>query len=49
MLAEDYETMRVDGKLRDKTIRMDFAKTAWVPTTNMTLVSVNKLKKQGYI
>jgi hypothetical protein len=49
MLAEGYGTMRVDGKLGDKAIRMDFAKTAWVPTTNMTLVSVNKLKKEGYI
>jgi hypothetical protein len=49
MLAENYGTMRVDGKLGDKAIRMDFAKTAWVPTTNMTLVSVNKLKKEGYI
>jgi hypothetical protein len=49
MLAEGYGTMRVNGKLGDKAIRMDFAKTAWVPTTNMTLVSVNKLKKEGYI
>jgi hypothetical protein len=51
MLAEGYGTMRVIGKLgdQDKAIRMDFAKTAWVPTTNMTLVSVNKLKKEGYI
>jgi hypothetical protein len=50
MLAESYETMRVNGKLGDnKAIRMDFAKTAWMPTTNMTLVSVNKLKKEGYI
>jgi hypothetical protein len=49
MLAEGYGTMRVDGKLGDKAIKMDFAKTAWVPTTNMTLVSVNKLKKESYI
>jgi hypothetical protein len=50
MLAEGYGTMRVNGKLGDnKAIKMDFAKTAWVPTTNMTLVSVNKLKKEGYI
>jgi hypothetical protein len=49
MLAEGYGTMRVNGKLEDKTIKMDFEKTAWVPTTNMTLVSVNKLKKQGFV
>jgi hypothetical protein len=34
MLAEGYGTMRVDGKLGDKAIRMDFAKTAWVSTTS---------------
>jgi hypothetical protein len=49
MLAEGYETMRVNGYLGNKPIKMDFEKTAWVPTTNMTMVSVNKLKKQGFI
>ncbi len=54
MLAESYETMWVNDKLDDKlednkVIRMNFAKTTWVFTTNMTLVSVNKLKKESYI
>ncbi len=54
MLTEDYETMRINDKLNDKlennkTIRMNFAKTTWMSTINMTLVSVNKLKKENYI
>jgi hypothetical protein len=49
MLTESYETMRIDDKLEDKIIKGNFAKTTWVSTTNMTFVSVNKLKKQSYI
>jgi hypothetical protein len=49
MLIEGYETMLVNGKLGDKTIKMKFAKTAYIPSTNMTLVSLNKLKKKGYV
>jgi hypothetical protein len=52
MLVEGYGTMLVNGKLGklgDKTIKMEFAKTAYIPSTNMTLVSLNKLKKEGYV
>jgi hypothetical protein len=50
MLVEGYGTMLVNGKLGDKkTIKMKFAKTAYISSTNMTLVSLNKLKKEGYV
>jgi hypothetical protein len=49
MLVEDYGTMLVNDKLENKTIKMEFAKTAYIPSTNRTLVSLNKLKKKGYV
>jgi hypothetical protein len=49
MLIEGYGTMLVNDKLGDKTIKMEFAKTTYIPFTNMTLVSLNKLKKKGYV
>jgi hypothetical protein len=51
MLIESYGTMLVNGKLRDqnKPIKMKFAKTAYISFTNMTLVSLNKLKKKDYV
>ncbi len=48
-MIEGYGTMLVNGKLEDKTIKMEFAKTAYISFTNMTLVSLNKLKKEGYV
>ncbi len=50
MKIEGYGTMQVLGKLRDgdKIIKMEFANTAYVPTTSMTLVSSTKLIKEGY-
>jgi hypothetical protein len=44
-----YDTMRVNDKLGKKMIKMNFAKTTYIPSTNMTLVSLNKLKKKGYV
>jgi hypothetical protein len=49
MLIEGYETMLINDKLEDKTINMKFAKTAYISSTNMTLVSLNKLKKKDYV
>jgi hypothetical protein len=49
MLIESYGTMLINDKLEDKTIKMKFAKTAYISSTNMTLVSLNKLKKKGYV
>jgi hypothetical protein len=50
MLIESYGTMLINGKLGNKkTIKMKFAKTAYISSTNMTLVSLNKLKKEGYV
>jgi hypothetical protein len=49
MLVEGYGTMLVNGKLGDKTIKMKFAKTAYISFINMTLVSLNKLKKEDYV
>jgi hypothetical protein len=50
MLIEDYDTMLVNDKLEDnKIIKMKFAKTAYISFTNMTLVSLNKLKKKDYV
>jgi hypothetical protein len=40
--------MMVQDKLGDKIIKMKFDNTAYVSTTNMTLVSSVKLIKQGY-
>jgi hypothetical protein len=48
MKVEGYGTMQVLGKSGDKTIKMEFANTAYVPTTSMTLVSSTKLIKEGY-
>jgi hypothetical protein len=50
MKVEGYGTMQVLGKLKDgdKIIKMEFANTAYVPTTSMTLVSSTKLIKEGY-
>ncbi len=36
MLIEGYETMLINDKLEDKTIKMKFAKTAYISFTNMT-------------
>ncbi len=50
MLVENYETMLINDKLEDnKTIKMKFAKTAYISFINMTLVSLNKLKKKDYV
>jgi hypothetical protein len=48
MLAKGYETMEVYGKLGHKTKRMTFAKTAWIPSCKMTLVSAFNLRELGY-
>jgi hypothetical protein len=54
MLIEDYGTMLINDKLdkledQNKLIKMKFAKTAYISSTNMTLVSLNKLKKKSYV
>ncbi len=52
MLMKSYDTMRVNDKLDkqgEKMIRINFAKTAYISSTNMTLVSLNKLKKKSYV
>ncbi len=48
MKVEGYGTMQVLGKSGDKTIKMEFVNTAYVPITSMTLVSSTKLIKEGY-
>jgi hypothetical protein len=50
MKVKGYDTMQVLEKLKDedKIIKMEFANTAYVPTTSMTLVSSTKLIKEGY-
>jgi hypothetical protein len=48
MKVEGYGTMQVLGKSGDKQIRMEFANTAYVLITSMTLVSSTKLIKEGY-
>ncbi len=48
MKVEGYGTMQVLGKSGDKIIKMEFANTAYVPITSMTLVSSTKLIKEGY-
>jgi hypothetical protein len=54
MLVEGYGTMLVNDKLdklenQNKTIKMKFAKTAYISFINITLVSLNKLKKESYV
>jgi hypothetical protein len=48
MKVKRYGTMQVLEKSEDKTIKMKFANTAYVPITSMTLVSSTKLIKEGY-
>jgi hypothetical protein len=48
MKVEGYGTMQVLGKSGDKTIKMEFANTAYVLIASMTLVSFIKLIKEGY-
>jgi hypothetical protein len=48
MKVKGYGTMQVLGKSGDKIIKMEFANTAYVPITSMTLVSSTKLIKEGY-
>jgi hypothetical protein len=49
MLMKNYDTMRVNDKLEKKMIRMNFAKTTYILSTNMTLMSLNKLKNKNYV
>ncbi len=49
MLIVKYETMLINDKLENKTIKMKFAKTTYISFTNMTLMSWNKLKKKNYV
>jgi hypothetical protein len=48
MKVKGYGTMQVLGKSGDKIIKMEFANTAYVLITSMTLVSFTKLIKEGY-
>ena len=47
LLIERYATMLVKGKLNGKTRNLHFRSTAYVPTSQVTLVSVGKLKDEG--
>ncbi len=49
MLIESYETMLINDKLENKTIKIEFAKTTYISFINMTLMSLNKLKKKSYV
>jgi hypothetical protein len=48
MQVEGYGTMRVWGQLKGKKVEMTFKKTAYIPTCSVTLVSQNKLEKEGF-
>ncbi len=49
MLVENYETMLINDKLENKTIKIKFSKTTYISFTNMTLLLLNKLKKKSYV
>ncbi len=48
MKMEEYGTMQMLEKSENKIIKMEFANTAYVLITSMTLVSSTKLIKEGY-
>jgi hypothetical protein len=48
MKIEGYDTMQVVEQLNGKDVKMTFKRTAYVPATDVTLVSVSKLIKEGY-
>ncbi len=48
MNVTDYETMIVHDKMSDKIIKLKFANTVWISSTDVTLISSTRLIKKDY-
>ncbi len=48
MNVAGYGTMIVKGKLGNKIVKLEFANTAWISSTDVTLISSTRLIKEGY-
>jgi hypothetical protein len=48
MNVVDYETMIVNDKLSNKIVKLKFANTAWISSTDVTLISFTRLIKEEY-
>jgi hypothetical protein len=49
MLIEGYEIMLVTDRINEKDRRMFFDNIAYVSSTDVILMSVTRLKKQGFV
>ena len=49
LLIEGFGTMLVNGTLKGKNQPLHFRHTAYVPDSSVTLISVSKLKKDGFL
>jgi hypothetical protein len=49
MLIEEYEIMLVTDRINEKDRRMFFDNTAYVSSTDVTLMFVTRLKKQNFV
>jgi hypothetical protein len=48
MNVVDYETMIVNDKLSNKIVKLKFANTTWISSTDVTLISSTRLIKEEY-
>jgi hypothetical protein len=48
MNVQEYETMLIKEKLKNKIIIMKFVNTVWISFINITLMSATRLMKEGY-
>jgi hypothetical protein len=48
MNVVDYETMIVNDKLSNKIVKLKFANTTWISSTDVTLISSTRLIKKNY-
>jgi hypothetical protein len=48
MNVVDYETMIVNDKLSNKIIKLEFANTTWISSTDVILISSTRLIKKNY-
>ena len=49
MQVQGYEAMLMKSSLKKQPVNLIFEKTAYIPTSEVTLVSTNKLKQKGFI
>ena len=48
MNVQEYETMLIKEKLKNKIIIMKFVNTTWISSTNVILVSATRLMKEDF-